>query len=159
MTARLTEAPSAGFPGTPSDPHRLDADGDGVACESLPCPCVTGAAPTPPTPPTPASAPAPQPAPEPEPRAAAEVLQGRITAVVDGDTIKVATTSPTRRSYTVRLIGIDTPKTRRPGTPIEWGGKQASSHMYKLAFKRPRDRDGDGLLDSPGGSGPRSRCA
>lgn len=26
----------------PGDPHRLDADGDGIACESLPCPCSTG---------------------------------------------------------------------------------------------------------------------
>jgi excalibur calcium-binding domain-containing protein len=25
--------------GPRSDPHRLDADHDGVACESLPCPC------------------------------------------------------------------------------------------------------------------------
>lgn len=26
----------------PGDPHRLDADGDGVACESNPCPCSSG---------------------------------------------------------------------------------------------------------------------
>lgn len=24
----------------PSDPHRLDADNDGIACEHLPCPCT-----------------------------------------------------------------------------------------------------------------------
>jgi hypothetical protein len=28
--------------GPASDPDRLDADGDGIACESLPCPCSTG---------------------------------------------------------------------------------------------------------------------
>src|SRR5262245_54000615 len=27
----------------PGDPYRLDADHDGVACESLPCPCSTSA--------------------------------------------------------------------------------------------------------------------
>lgn len=26
---------------TPGDPHRLDGDSDGVACEDLPCPCST----------------------------------------------------------------------------------------------------------------------
>ena len=28
--------------GPAKDPDRLDADGDGVACESLPCPCAKG---------------------------------------------------------------------------------------------------------------------
>jgi hypothetical protein len=28
----------------PGDPYELDADGDGVACESLPCPCARGGA-------------------------------------------------------------------------------------------------------------------
>ena len=152
--------------GPAADPHRLDADGDGVACESLPCPCATGApppppAPTPPAPPVPPTEPvppadpepAPDPPPTPDPAPEAELLRGRITAVVDGDTIKVAMSSPTRRRYTVRLIGIDTPETRRPGTPVECGGKQASSNMYRLAFTRPRDRDGDGLLDHAGGLG------
>jgi len=29
----------------PGDPHRLDGDSDGVACEDLPCPCSTGGGP------------------------------------------------------------------------------------------------------------------
>ena len=37
--------------------------------------------------------------------------------VVDGDTIRVRATRGSRRRYTVRLIGIDTPETKRPGTP------------------------------------------
>jgi hypothetical protein len=43
--------------GPASDPDRLDADGDGIACESLPCPCSTGSGtPTPkPTPQKPSS--------------------------------------------------------------------------------------------------------
>jgi hypothetical protein len=35
----------------PGDPHRLDADNDGVACESLPCPCSYETTPLPPPPP------------------------------------------------------------------------------------------------------------
>lgn len=42
---------------TPGDPHRLDGDNDGVACESLPCPCSYGGGgsvePPPPPPPPP----------------------------------------------------------------------------------------------------------
>jgi micrococcal nuclease len=37
-----------------------------------------------------------------------------VTAVVDGDTIRVRRGFYT--TYTVRLIGIDTPETKRPGT-------------------------------------------
>jgi hypothetical protein len=36
--------------GPASDPDRLDADGDGIACESLPCPCSTGGGGTTPKP-------------------------------------------------------------------------------------------------------------
>jgi micrococcal nuclease len=32
----------------------------------------------------------------------------------------------------VRLLGIDTPETHRPGTPIECGGPEASAHMRAL---------------------------
>jgi hypothetical protein len=37
--------------GPASDPHGLDADHDGIACESNPCPCSTGGEPEPTTPP------------------------------------------------------------------------------------------------------------
>src|SRR5690349_9728945 len=37
--------------GPTSDPYGLDADGDGIACESLPCPCSYSTTPTPPPPP------------------------------------------------------------------------------------------------------------
>jgi micrococcal nuclease len=33
----------------------------------------------------------------------------------------------------VRLLGIDTPETHRPGTPVECGGPQASANMDALA--------------------------
>jgi micrococcal nuclease len=37
------------------------------------------------------------------------------------------------RSRSVRLLGIDTPETHRPGTPVECGGPQATASMEALA--------------------------
>jgi micrococcal nuclease len=54
----------------------------------------------------------------------------RVVRVVDGDTIRVAVDG---REQPVRLLGIDTPETHKPGTPIECGGPQASAHMEALA--------------------------
>jgi endonuclease YncB( thermonuclease family) len=106
----------------PGDPYRLDGDHDGIACESLPCPC---------------------------PKAAgggsgggggngvpqAGRLRARVIEAVDGDTLKVRLRR-NHRIIDVRLIGIDTPETRRPGTPIECGGRQASRSMHRLADRR-----------------------
>jgi len=75
--------------------------------------------------------------------------------VVDGDTVKVRAFRAGRRTYTVRLIGIDTPETKRPATPVECGGKEASASMLRLSFSAPKDSDGDGLLDREGGKGRR----
>jgi endonuclease YncB( thermonuclease family) len=97
--------------GPRNDPHRLDADGDGVACESLPCPCSRAGAGG-------GGGLAPKPKPE---RMRAEVLRA-----IDGDTVRVLMRTPTRtrayagrgpsasasrtRRVTVRLLGIDTPE-------------------------------------------------
>jgi micrococcal nuclease len=91
----------------------------------------------------------------PAPRAADPVAAGRgeeiaarVTRVVDGDTIKVSIAG---QVDTVRYIGVDTPETRRPGTPIECFGKAASAHNRRLVEGRevvlgtdaePRDRYG-----------------
>ena len=56
-------------------------------------------------------------------------------SVIDGDTITVR-----RRFYEVRIIGIDTPETRKRGTPIECGGPQATSYMRRLALPGGRGR-------------------
>jgi micrococcal nuclease len=53
-----------------------------------------------------------------------------VTKVIDGDTIKVRAG---RRRYTVRIIGIDTPETRRPGVSVECGGLKSSASMKRLA--------------------------
>lgn len=81
---------SAGGP--QSDPHRLDSNGDGVACESLPCPCSTeGAGPG---------------VAGPEP----ERLRARVLSAVDGDTIRVRSARRGNRKISVRLLGVDTPE-------------------------------------------------
>ena len=81
-----------------------------------------------------------------------EPIRGRITAVVDGDTLHVRADG---KRYTVRLIGIDTPESKRPGTPVECGALRAAAHMLGLAFSSPRDTDGDGVVDAEGGEGHR----
>ncbi|GAB2745605.1 thermonuclease family protein [Nocardioides pakistanensis] len=106
-----------------SDPHRLDADGDGVVCESLPGPYYFGtSAPT-----------APKPAPKPEPKPDVLKQYARVIKVTDGDTIRVRLAGGARKN--VRLIGIDTPEVHG-GT--ECGGPQASRSLKQLLPLRTR---------------------
>ena len=80
----------------------------------------------------------------------ADQLYGSITSVVYGDTID----SEMQGLITpVRLIGVDTPETKRPGVGVECGGPVATHYMLHLAFTRPKDTDGDGLFDKHGGTG------
>lgn len=94
----------------PGDPAGLDADGNGIACESLPCPCSTGEGPTPSG-----------------PRATARLIE-----VTDGDTLAVKFKG---RREDVRLIGIDTPEIYGGE---ECGAAQASASMRRLVH--PGDR-------------------
>jgi endonuclease YncB( thermonuclease family) len=48
----------------------------------------------------------------------------QVVRVVDGDTIKVSIDGT---EYTVRYIGMDTPETVKPGTPVQWMGPEASA--------------------------------
>ena len=89
------------------DPDGLDSDGNGTACESLGVAAVA--------------------APNAERRA-------RVIAVVDGDTIRVRLADGARE--TVRLVGIDTPESRRPNTPVECGSKQAGAALNRLVARR-----------------------
>src|SRR3712207_4150278 len=70
----------------------------------------------------------------------------RVTHVVDGDTIRLG-------EERVRLIGVDTPETRRPGTPVQCFAREATAFMKRLvAGRRVRleldveDRDRYGRL-------------
>jgi micrococcal nuclease len=49
---------------------------------------------------------------------------------VDGDTLSVELAA--RRRY-VRLVGIDTPESVRPGTPVECGAERASRSLARMA--------------------------
>ena len=52
-----------------------------------------------------------------------------VTRVVDGDTIDVTFGSKHQR---IRLIGIDTPETKKPNTPIQCFGPEASNYTKHL---------------------------
>jgi micrococcal nuclease len=52
-----------------------------------------------------------------------------VTEVVDGDTIDVEIGGRTER---VRLIGIDTPETKKPDNPVECYGPEASAFTASL---------------------------
>ena len=106
----------------PGDPHGLDSDNDGRACESNPCPCGA-AAPQPFVGGSSSTQDNTQPQPDPVRR-----NRGNVVKVIDGDTLKVRLRGIGVRS--VRLIGIDTPEVYG-GT--QCGGKDASERMRELA--------------------------
>ncbi|TXH07563.1 MAG: hypothetical protein E6Q06_02400 [Candidatus Moraniibacteriota bacterium] len=57
-----------------------------------------------------------------------EVSDGlvRVTRVIDGDTFEIA------GGERVRLIGIDTPESVKPNTPVECYGKESSEYLKSL---------------------------
>jgi micrococcal nuclease len=61
-------------------------------------------------------------------------VQVRVTHVVDGDTIDVA--MPGGDEETVRYIGIDTPETVKPDTPVQCGGPRAHEVNEQLVGGR-----------------------
>ena len=63
----------------------------------------------------------------PSPPAAAA---GRVARVIDGDTFEVALAGGERED--VRLIGVDTPETVKPGTPVQCYGERASHFTHRL---------------------------
>ncbi|GAB3031021.1 hypothetical protein GCM10011376_24050 [Nocardioides flavus (ex Wang et al. 2016)] len=94
------------------DPHRLDDDGDGVACESNPCPCI-GRGST-----------------APQQFATTQTQQvfretGNVVRVTDGDTLRVRLRSGAHVS--VRMLGIDTPERGRCGADA------ATANLRRLA--------------------------
>ena len=75
-------------------------------------------------------------------------LSGRVVRVVDGDTIRVALPGRVER---VRYIGIDTPESVKPGTPVQCFAHRAAAENARLVGGRrvrlvldvePRDRFG-----------------
>jgi micrococcal nuclease len=61
---------------------------------------------------------------------------GRVVRVVDGDTIQVEVGG---RREKVRYIGVDTPESVKPGTPVQCYAKRASAfNKHLLAGRRVR---------------------
>jgi micrococcal nuclease len=60
-------------------------------------------------------------------------LDGRVTKIVDGDTIHVRIGG---RREKVRYIGVDTPETHKPGTPVQCYGRAASAFNARLLAGR-----------------------
>ncbi|WP_438446733.1 thermonuclease family protein [Gorillibacterium sp. sgz5001074] len=70
-----------------------------------------------------------------------------VKRVVDGDTLETAT------KERIRLIGVDTPETVKPGSPVEAYGKEASDYAKSrltgktiLAYADAEDKDKYGRL-------------
>lgn len=61
-------------------------------------------------------------------------VTARVTRVVDGDTISVEL--PDGSDEYVRYIGIDTPETVKPGTPVQCGGPEAHDVNERLVGGR-----------------------
>jgi endonuclease YncB( thermonuclease family) len=57
-------------------------------------------------------------------------LAGRVVRVVDGDTVRVAVDG--RREERVRYIGIDTPESVRPDTPVQCFAHRAAAENARL---------------------------
>lgn len=94
-----------------ADPHRLDSDGDGIACEDNPCPCSTGGG---------GGGGGGHGTPQPVKRDWARVVK-----VVDGDTVRVRLKG---HRADVRLIGIDTPEV--------YGGEECGARQASASAKR-----------------------
>jgi micrococcal nuclease len=60
-----------------------------------------------------------------------ESLHVHVAYAVDGDTLRVRL--PSGELAYVRLVGIDTPESVRPGYPTECGGEAAAASMERLA--------------------------
>ena len=96
----------------PGDPHNLDGDGDGIACETLPPGEGGSGAPV-------------------GDEGQAQRISARVVRVVDGDTVEVLAEGTTPGRYSVRLIGIDTPE--------KFGGREcgASRASGAMAARAP----------------------
>lgn len=88
--------------------------------------CTTGA---PTTPATPALVSAPTTVGADGAPIAAIETNATVVKITDGDTIHVERNGT---DQTIRLIGMDTPETKKPNTPVECFGQEAAAHLQEL---------------------------
>jgi micrococcal nuclease len=62
----------------------------------------------------------------------ADAFTARVDRVVDGDTFLATPASGAGRPVRVRVIGVDTPETVKPGVPVRCYGPQASAFTKRL---------------------------
>jgi micrococcal nuclease len=73
--------------------------------------------------------------------------RAQVLHVVDGDTIRVRLDGRTER---VRYIGVDTPESVKPGTPVQCFGKRAAAANAALVAGRSVRLVGDVYRESDG---------
>src|SRR4051794_27600813 len=64
---------------------------------------------------------------------AGHAVSARVVRVIDGDTIEVSISG---EDEDVRYIGVDTPETVKPDTPVQCYGPQASAENHRLVDGR-----------------------
>ena len=71
-------------------------------------------------------------------------ITAQVERVIDGDTIRVRFED---NSYTVRLMGVDTPETKHPTKAVEYFGREASAFtkaaLEGKTVQLAKDRTGD----------------
>lgn len=105
--------------GPHSDPHGLDSEGDGIACESNPCPCIGRGNPGGRT-----TGNTNNQNNNPGPKLYRET--GNVTKVIDGDTLKVRIRGG-GRVMSIRLLGVNTPERGK------CGAADATENLKRLA--------------------------
>lgn len=63
-----------------------------------------------------------------------------VVGISDGDTIKVRISGV---KESIRIIGLDTPETRKPNAPVQCFGKEASSNMQSLVQSKQVQLEAD----------------
>jgi micrococcal nuclease len=83
-----------------------------------------------------------------EPAPPATAFAATVDRVVDGDTV-IAQRSGVRTKLRVRLIGLDSPETVKPGTPVQCFGAESSAYLRDLLQGRDVTAayEGGGHLD------------
>jgi len=64
---------------------------------------------------------------------AGHAVSARVVRVIDGDTIEVSISG---QNEDVRYIGVDTPETVKPDTPVQCYGPQSSAENHRLVDGR-----------------------
>lgn len=78
----------------------------------------------------------------------------RVVKFDDGDTIEVDMNGTVE---TVRFIGVDTPETHKPNTPVQCYGPEASEYTKQLINGQLRRADGKSAVGAPAGASGKVR--